>query len=69
MSLDKQVKQVKAKWIYMVWTDYKRVLTNKRSCPNCGEYRKIEKLVTFIMHPQMGIFKPYNARAVASTST
>ena len=54
---------MKAKWIYFVWPDQKRVLTNKKSCPNCGEYRKIERLVTFVMHPQMGLFKPYRCKS------
>ena len=54
---------VKAKYVYYVWTDAKQVLTNKRSCPNCGEHRRIERLVTFIIHPQMGLFKPFRCKS------
>lgn len=54
---------MKAKYVYFVWEDFKQVLTNKRSCPNCGEYRRIEKIVTFIMHREMGLFEPYRCKS------
>jgi len=54
---------MKAKWIYLVWTDYKRVLTNRKSCPSCGEYRKIERIVTFVLHSDMGLVKPYRCKS------
>lgn len=50
-----------SKWVYLVNEEknYKELLTNKRSCPVCGEYRKIERFVTFIVMPRIGIVKPY----------
>ena len=55
--------KMKAKWIYWVnGTKYKRAMTNKRSCPNCGEYRRIERLVTFLMIQGLGIFEPYRCK-------
>ncbi len=54
---------MKAKWLYWVsGTRYKRALTNKRSCPNCEEYRRIERLMTFIIIQGLGIFKPYRCK-------
>ncbi len=54
---------MKAKYIYWVnGTKYKRAITNKRSCPNCGEYRRIERLVTFVMIQGLGIYKPYRCK-------
>ena len=54
---------MKAKYIYWVnGTKYKRAITNKRSCPNCGEYRRIERLVTFVVIDGLGLYEPYRCK-------
>ena len=58
-------KRIQSKWVYIVNEDknYKQILTNKKSCPVCGEYRKIERVVTFIMQMGVGLMKPYRCKS------
>ena len=53
------------KWIYVIHPskEYKQVLTNKKSCPDCGEYRRIEKLVSMVIQPGVGIYRPHKCKA------
>jgi len=47
------------KWAYILQKEHKQVLTNRKSCPVCGEYRRIKKLVSFVVLPGFGMVRPY----------
>ncbi len=62
-------KRMPPKWIYLVdkVRNYKELITNKRSCPVCRESRRIERVVTFVVCPGVGIMKPYHCKSCGAS--
>jgi len=49
------------KWFFLIYEKdkLKRIVTNKRKCVMCGEYRKLKRISTFFLTRSLGIYHPY----------